>query len=95
MNNKKRFDIERVLSLVFMSILPVIVIILGFVKISDGILVTGSIIFTYFVLPVIAILLLALTIFKAKKLWVKVTLGIVIPIAFFAFFTFSRCVSTV
>ena len=82
MNNKKRFDISSVLSLVIMSILPIIVIILGFVKIADGILVTGSIVFTYFILPIIVILLLALTIFKAKKLWVKVTLGIVIPITF-------------
>ncbi len=82
MNSKKRFNVEHIMSLVFMSIVPIIVIVLGFVKISDGILITGSIIFTYFVLPVIAILLLALTIFKAKKLWVKVTLGIGVPIAF-------------
>ena len=68
MNNKKRFDISSVLSLVIMSILPVIVIILGFVKIADGILVTVSIVFTYFILPIIAVLLLSLTIFKAKKL---------------------------
>ncbi len=81
MNNKKRFDIYRVLSLVLLSILPIIAIIKGIELVKDGMILTNSIIFTFFVLPIIAVLLFVIILVKAKKTWAKVVMCFVVLIA--------------
>ncbi len=90
MENKKRLNKGNIFALAFFSVLPVAVFVSGVVKISDGILLTPSIIFAYFILPIIAILLFAFNIFKTKKTWVKVTLVMVALIVFFISFLFFR-----
>lgn len=81
MNNKKRFDIYHILSLVFLSILPVMAIIKGIGLVKDGLLLTNSIIFTFFALPIIAVLLFVIILVKIKKTWAKVVMCIVVLIA--------------
>lgn len=81
MNNKKRFDISSVLSLVFLCILPVLAIIKGIGLVKNGMMLTGSIIFTFFALPLIAVFLFIIILIKVKKIWAKVATCIVVLLA--------------
>lgn len=89
MNNKKRLDIHHILSLVFLCILPVIAIIKGIGLVKDGMILTNSIIFTFFALPIIAVLLFFIILFKFKKTWAKVAMCIaVLIVSLFCFVGF-------
>ena len=81
MNNKKRLNIYHILSLVFLCILPVIAIIKGVGLVMGGMLLSNSIIFTFFALPVIAVFLFVIILVKAKKTWEKVAICMLVLIA--------------
>lgn len=82
MNIKKRFDIYHILSLAFLCILPVIAIIKGIgLVVKNGMILTSSFIFTFFALPLIAILLFFIILVKVKKTWAKVVMCIVVLLA--------------
>lgn len=87
MDNKKRFDIYHVLSLVLLSVLPVIAIVNGVGFVIDGMVLNTISLFTYFALPVIAVLLFFIILLKAKKIWIKVALcATVLVVSLFSFF---------
>ena len=89
MNNKKHFNIYDILSLAFLCILPVIAIIKGVGLVKDGMILTNSIIFTFFALPIIAVLLFVIILVKAKKTWAKVVMCMaVLIVSLFLFIGF-------
>ena len=94
MNNKKQFDIHHILSLVFLSILPLIAIIRGVGLIKDGVLLNIGFVFSYFALPIIAILLFLIILIKVKKTWTKVAMCMVVLITslfcFVGFYAFQE-----
>ncbi len=82
MNNEKRFDVYHILSLLFLSVFPIIIIVSGIGLVKSGILLTVSFILSYFLFPLIAILLFSIILFKAKKTRVKVAVCIFVLIVF-------------
>lgn len=89
MDNKKRFDIYHILSLVLLSVLPVIAIIKGVGLAMDGVILSVSILFSYFALPIIAVLMFLIILIMAKKTWTKVALCMaVLIVSLFSFFAF-------
>lgn len=90
MDNKKRFDIYHVLSLVLLSVLPVIAIVNGVGFVIDGMVLNTISLFTYFALPVITVFLFFIILLKAKKIWVKVALcATVLVVSLFSFFVLN------
>ena len=94
MENAKRLSVGNILSLIFLSVLPVLGIVLGVRLAKTGVLLTGSFVFSYFILPILAILLFGLVLFVGKRVWVKVALCMVVLIValliFSAFYLFQE-----
>lgn len=89
-DNKKRFDIYHILSLVLLSVLPVIAIVKGVGFVINGMVLNTISLFTYFALPIIAVLLFFIILLKAKKIWVKVALcATVLVVSLFSFFVLN------
>ena len=82
MDNKKTFDIEHVIVLALVSIFPVLVFVAGVGLIKEGMLITTSLVVSYFVFPVIAVLLFVVVLIKAKKDWLKGVLCVFVLVVF-------------
>ncbi len=82
MDNKKRFGIEHIVVLILVSIFPVIIFVAGVGLIKDGMLITTSLVVSYFVFPVVAVLLFVVVLIKAKKDWLKGVLCVLVLVVF-------------
>lgn len=86
--NKKRFAKSQIIALVFLSLLPIGVIIFGIKSLITGTLVNFSFLLAFFIFPVLTIVLFALILFLIRKRSVKIGLCIFVLFLYMCSFGF-------
>lgn len=90
---KYTFTKGRLLGLICGAILPAIAIGIGISMLSNDVMLDYGFVIVYFLMPLLAIGLLGLCVFRNRKTWIKLVISVIILVIFSVLFFYSALIT--